>query len=225
LHLIQCSISQKQQIMQIAIIGTGNIGSALAKKWSAAGHQIFLGVRDTNNFKGKDLLTEKNISVHPIREAVEKAEVILIATPPQVTPDITKAMGDVTGKVIIDTMNSLRTKPEGYNDTFGALKDLCKNAEVVKCFNSTGFENILNPVYALTKPVPHNVVLDMFVAGSSQKGKQIATQLSADAGFENCYDFGGDDKAALLEQFAFCWINLAIMQGQGRNIAFKVIKR
>jgi len=211
--------------MQIAIIGTGNIGSALARKWSAAGHHIFLGVRDTNNFKGKDLLNEKNISVHSIAEAVEKAEAILIAAPPQVTPDIAKAMGDVTGKVIIDAMNSLRTKPEGYKDTFDALKDLCKNAEVVKCFNSTGFENILTPVYALTKPVTHNVVLDMFIAGSSQKGKQIATQLSADAGFENCYDFGGDDKAALLEQFAFCWINLAIMQGQGRNIAFKIIKR
>ena len=215
----------KTKTMQIAIIGTGNIGSALAKKWSAAGHHIFLGVRDTNNFKGKDLLNEKNISVHSITEAVERAQVILIAAPPQVTSDIAKAMGNVSGKVIIDTMNALRTKPEGYPDTFSALKDLCKNAEVVKCFNCTGFENILNPVYALTNPVAHNVVLDMFAAGSSEKGKQIATQLSTDAGFENCYDFGGDDKVALLEQFAFCWINLAIMQGQGRNIALKIIKR
>jgi predicted dinucleotide-binding enzyme len=211
--------------MQIAIIGTGNIGSALAKKWSAAGHNIFLGVRDTGNFKGKDLLSEPNISVHSIREAVEKAEVILIAVLPQATADVVKAMGDVTGKIIIDTMNSLRTKPEGYNDTFSALKDLCKNAEVVKCFNSTGFENMQNPVYSLANPVAHNVVLDMFVAGTSAKGKQVATQLSSDAGFENCYDFGGDDKVDLLEQFAFCWINLAIMQGQGRNMAFKVIKR
>ena len=207
--------------MQIAIIGTGNIGSALTQKWSAAGHHIFLGVRDVNNFKGKELLNEKNVSVHSIGKAVAKAEVILIAVPPPATTDIAKAMGDVSGKIIIDAMNALRTKPEGYNDTFEALKDMCKNAEVVKCFNSTGFENILNPVYNLGQPV----TLDMFVAGSSTKGKQAATQLSLDAGFENCYDFGGDDKVALLEQFAFCWINLAIMQGQGRNMAFKVIKR
>ena len=211
--------------MQIAIIGTGNIGSTLAKKWSAKGHHIFLGVRDTANFKGKDLLQEKNISVHSIAEAVEKAEVVLIAAVPQATADIANAMGNVKGKVIIDAMNSLRIKPEGYNNTFDALKDLCKEAEVVKCFNTTGFENMLNPVYTQTQPLTHDIVLDMFAAGTSVKGKQIATQLSLDAGFANCYDFGGDDKAALLEQFAFCWINLAMMQGQGRNIAFKLIKR
>jgi predicted dinucleotide-binding enzyme len=211
--------------MQIAIIGTGNIGSALVRKWSAAGHHIFLGVRDTGNFKGKDLLNEKNVRAYPIREAVEKAEVILIAVPSIATADIAKALGNVKGKVIIDAMNSLRAGPEGYKDTFEALKDLCKDAEIVKCFNITGFENIQNPVYHLANPIPHDVVLDMFVAGSSAKGKQVATQLSLDAGFANCYDFGGDDKVPLIEQFAFCWINLAIMQGQGRNIGFKLIKR
>ena len=211
--------------MKIAIIGTGNIGGALAKKWSAKGHEIFLGVRDTDNFKGKFLLSLPGVSVHSIRNAVEQAEVILIAVLPQATADIANAMGDVSGKIIIDTMNSLRTKPEGYNDTFEALKALCKNAAVVKCFNSTGFENIENPVYNLATPTGHQVVPDMFVAGSDAKAKQVATQLSNDAGFENCYDFGGDDKVALLEQFAFCWINLAIMQGQGRNMVFKVIKR
>ena len=211
--------------MKIAVIGTGNIGSTLAKKWSAKGHEIFLGVRDINNFKGKGLLSIPNISVQSIRNAVEQAEVILIAVVPPATADIANAMGDVSGKIIIDTMNSLRTKPEGYNDTFDALKALCKNTSVVKCFNSTGFENIENPVYNLVTPVPHHIGLDMFVAGSDAKAKQVATQLSYDAGFENCYDFGGDDKVVLLEQFAFCWINLAIMQGQGRNIAFKVIKR
>jgi len=44
-------------------------------------------------------------------------------------------------------------------------------------------------------------------------------------GFEQCYDFGGDDRFELIEQFAFSWINLAVMQGQGRNIAFKILKR
>ena len=55
--------------------------------------------------------------------------------------------------------------------------------------------------------------------------KQIASQLSKEAGFSECYDFGGDDKVELLEQFAFSWINLAIIQKHGRNIAFKVLKR
>ncbi|MDZ7650629.1 MAG: hypothetical protein U5K54_27755 [Cytophagales bacterium] len=45
-----------------------------------------------------------------------------------------------------------------------------------------------------------------------------------DAGFAECYSIGGNDKFELIEQFAFFWINLAMMQGQGRDIAFKIIE-
>ena len=75
-----------------------------------------------------------------------------------------------------------------------------------------------NPIYA-------GEGVDMFVAGNSQKGKEIAKKLALDAGFATCWDFGGDDKAQLLEYFGLSWINLAIMQGNGRNTAFKVVKR
>jgi hypothetical protein len=53
----------------------------------------------------------------------------------------------------------------------------------------------------------------------------VAEQLAKDLGFENVYNFGGSDKFQLLEQFAQSWINLAIMQGYGRSIAFKILKR
>ena len=205
--------------MNIAVIGTGNVGGALAKSWAKAGHKIFLGVNDTANFKGKSLLDLHNVSAHSIADAVKKAEVVLIAAVPQATADIVKAMGNVTNKVIIDAMNSVRVKPEGYSNTFEALIALASDAEVVKCFNTTGFENMANPVY------PNDLHIDMYMAGDSKIGKEITAHLAKDAGFENCYDFGNNDKVALLEQFALVWINLAIMQGQGRNIAFKIVKR
>lgn len=205
--------------MNIAIIGTGNIGTALGKSWAKAGHKIFLGVRDAENFKGKALLELPNVSVHPIADAVKNAEVILIAAVPQATADIVAAMGNVKNKIIIDAMNSVRVKPDGYNNTFEALAAMAPDAEVVKCFNTTGFENMANPVY------PDGTRIDMFMAGDSKIGKEITQQLAKDLGFENCYDLGGNDKVALLEQFALVWINLAIMQGQGRGIAFKLLKR
>lgn len=202
--------------MVIAVIGTGNVGSALAKNWANAGHTIILGVRNTMEFKGKDLLNVTGISAVLISEAAKNAEVILVAATPDSTLEIIKSMGDVSGKVIIDAMNSIRSKPEGFANTFEAFSKLVNGAEIVKCFNSTGFENMSNPK-------KYSSGIDMFVAGNSKRGKEIAVQLSKDAGFENCYDFGGNDKASLLEQFALCWINLAIMQGHGREIAFKVV--
>lgn len=204
--------------MHIAIIGTGNVGGALAGRWAKAGHTIHLGVRMPDNFKGVELLQLPNVTAHPIAEAVASSEVILIAVSPPAVFSVAEQMGNVTDKIIIDAMNSVRSGPDPYPNTFEALKVLAKNAHIVKCFNTTGYENMANPVYG-------NTALDMFMAGSYEKGKQAARGLALDAGFAECYDFGGDDKVALLEQFALCWINLAIMQGEGRNIGFKVLRR
>lgn len=204
--------------MKIAIIGTGNVGSALAKGFAKAGHQVMLGVRNKNEFKGSGLAGEKNISVHTISDAVSSSDVILIAAVPQAVKDIATQLGDVGNKVIIDAMNSVRVKPEPFNNTTEALLQLTNCKDIVKCFNTTGAEN-------MTKPIYHSKGIDMFYAGDSDKAKKVAEKLTKDIGFENVYNFGGSDKFNLLEQFALSWINLAMMQGYGRDIAFKVLKR
>jgi predicted dinucleotide-binding enzyme len=205
--------------MKIAIIGTGNVGGALATQWAKAGHEILLGTRDTANFEDKHLLQNVHTSLHTIAESAGKSDVILIAAVPQASQSIAEQIKEgAKGKVIIDAMNSLRTKPEGFNNSFDALKHYLPESEIVKCFNTTGFENMANPIY-------NGEGIDMFVAGTSKVGKETATRLALDAGFATCWDFGGDDKAQLLEHFGMSWINLAIMQGHGRGMAFKVIKR
>lgn len=153
--------------MKIAIIGSGDVGSALAEKWSAAGHAVVFGTREPSNFKGKAAAQRSSIAVKTIAAA------ILANTP---------------------------------------------SREVVKCFNTTGFNNMQNTVYG-------NERIDMFMAGDSESAKERVRQLALDAGFAECYDVGGNDKFELMEQFAFFWINLAMMQGQGRDIGFKLLKR
>lgn len=203
--------------MKIAIIGTGNVGGALAAAWTKAGHQILLGVRDQSNFKGMELLANPGTVALGIKEAAAEAEVILVATPPQFAEDLAPAFGDVRGKVIIDATNAVRTRPDNYPTAYHAFAALT-GAEVVKCFNTTGYENMLDPVYGGQR-------IEVFMAGDSDTAKQTARQLALDAGFGDCLDFGKSDKVLLLEQFALSWINLAIMQGHGRNIAFKLVRR
>ncbi len=205
--------------MKIAIIGTGNVGSTLAKRFAENGHQIFLGVRNATDFKGLQLLTGlKNCSVHTIEDAVEAADIVVIAVPAQFATEVARSLGDVSNKVIIDTMNSALIKPEGFTNTTDAILANCNTTDVVKCFNTTGFENLADPFY-------NGHGIDMFTAGSSTKGVTIATQLAKQIGFENVYHFGNNDKFLLIEQMAMCWINLAIMQKHGRGMAFKIIKR
>lgn len=205
--------------MNIAIIGTGNVGGALATKWAIKGHNIALGVKDIHQFKGKALLKNPNTTVHSIKKAVEVSEVVLVATPAPAAVDVTKSLCDTTGKIIIDAMNIVMGRgPAGFTNTADAILSNTNTKDVVKCFNTTGYNNMENPKYG-------NLSIDMFVCGDSPLGKELAMQLAADAGFESCYDVGGNDKFELMEQFAFFWINLAMSQGMGREIGFKVLKR
>jgi 8-hydroxy-5-deazaflavin:NADPH oxidoreductase len=204
--------------MKICIIGSGNVGSALAAGFKKAGHEVTFGVRDINAFKGKANAEAHQIGVALQADAVKNAEVIVLATPAQLAHEVAASLGDVADKIIIDTMNAVFAKPAHYSNASDAILDNCNCKDVVKCFNSTGAENMANPVY-------HGEGIDMFMAGDSVKGKQIASQLAKDIGFAEVYDCGGNDKFSLLEQMAMAWINLAIMQKQGRDIAFKLIKR
>ena len=205
--------------MKIAIIGTGNVGGALATKWAQAGHQLLLGVQNTAQFKGKELLSNANTSVYSVSEAVKLSEIILIATPATAAVEVAQSLGDTTGKIIIDAMNIVMGRgPQGFTNTADAILANTATRDVVKCFNTTGFNNMQNTQYGA-------VAIDAFMAGSSTSAKTIVRQLALDAGFAECYDVGGNDKFQLMEQFAFFWINLAMMQGQGRDIAFKLLKR
>lgn len=205
--------------MKIAIIGTGNVGGALATKWAQAGHEILLGVRDTGKFKGMELLGNPRTTAVQVTEAVAAAEAVLIATPAKMAVEVARSLGDTTGKVIIDAMNIvMRQGPEGFTNTADAILANTATRDVVKCFNTTGFNNMQDTHYG-------DQVLDMFVAGDSERGKTVATQLAKDAGFAECYDIGGNDRFELMEQFAWFWINLAMFRGQGREIGFKLLKR
>jgi predicted dinucleotide-binding enzyme len=88
----------------------------------------------------------------------------------------------------------------------------------VKCFNTTGFNNMENPQYG-------DQLLDMFMAGGSDESKAVVRQLAIEAGFATCYDVGGPEQYGLMEQFALFWINLAMFRGQGRDIGFKLLRR
>jgi len=203
--------------MKIAIVGAGKVGSALAQKWAFNGHEIYLGLREPSDPKNQIWDKKRRIFKHTVSEAVGMAEVVLIALPiPQVVETI-KGLGDLSAKVVIDATNAVFAKPQPYQHTVEALLKI-NNTLAVKCFNSTGYENMIDTRYG-------DYAADMFMAGDDAKSKEVVSQLAKDAGFEACYDFGGADKVPLLEQFALAWINLAMMQKQGRDFAFKILNR
>jgi 8-hydroxy-5-deazaflavin:NADPH oxidoreductase len=203
--------------MKIAIIGSGNVGGTLAKRFSEINHEIFLGVRDVNHPKVQELISD-NIRAHSIGEAVSNSEIVIMAVNSSAAKEVASQLGDVSGKIIIDVCNTLGADVTPYKTTAEGFLNWTNCKEVVKCFNTTGANNMADPVY-------NGVPIDAFVVGDSQKGKELATKLAKEIGFGEVYDLGGNDKFALQEQIAVLWINLAMKQGYGRSIAFKILKR
>jgi len=180
--------------MKIAVIGTGKVGSTLAIAFKKAGHEVVFGVRDpSGNFSGKEVATAAGIQWHSIPDAAAQADVLVLSVPAQTAHEVAAQLGNVAGKVIIDSMNAIGQKPAGYPNTAAAILANCNATDLAKCFNSTGFENMANPVY-------HGEKIDMFVAGNSEKAIATATTLAKDISFGEVYNFGGIDKFEVLRR-------------------------
>ena len=76
----------------------------------------------------------------------------------------------------------------------------------------------------MADPDFNGVAATMFYCGDDANAKATAAQLAQDLGFDPV-DAGNLQQARLLEPLALLWIRLAYLQGMGRDIAFKLMKR
>jgi predicted dinucleotide-binding enzyme len=184
--------------VRIAIIGSGNVGTALAKSLLHAGHEVTFGVRDPDPAKPNEA---------SIAQASAGAEVVILAIPFEAAAQTVHAAAGFAGKILIDASNPLGMVEGGLGLTMGfetsgaeRIAELAPRARVFKSFNQTGFENMADPGAYAARPV-------MFVAGDEPDGKAKVLSLVADVGFEPV-DAGGLRASRLLEPFGMLWIEL-----------------
>ena len=104
----------------ISIIGAGNVGAALGKGWARAGHNIRYGV--TNPVDPKYIATSRTAggaAVLSVKEAVDGADVIVLAVPWAAVSDALAACGDLENKIIIDATNPLEFGADGLELAIG----------------------------------------------------------------------------------------------------------
>ena len=207
--------------MKIGIIGSGNVGGTLGKRWAHNGHQIVFSSRHPQSEEMKKLVAEAgaNASAATIAETVKTNDLLLLATPWPATQDALKNAGNLAGKVLIDATNPLLPGLAGLEigtTTSGAeqVANWAPGARVVKAFNTVGFNIMENPNFE-GQPV-------LFYCGDDADAKQTVHQLISDLGFDT-QDAGPLKQARLLEPFAMLWVSLAIKNG--REFAFQLLKR
>lgn len=204
--------------MNIGIIGSGNVGSALGQRWAEKGHAILFGARDLNSDKAKAALANiRGARFGSIRDAAAFGEAILMAVPGAAALDAVRACGSLRGKAVMDACNWFGERPAGVTRSLAeAMAEAAPGARVVKAFNTTGANNMLNPRYGAQNA-------DMFICGDDADAKALVAKLARDIGFD-VVDAGPLSAALLLESLAQLWVHLA-RSGAGRDIAWKLLKR
>jgi predicted dinucleotide-binding enzyme len=215
---------RKDRNMKIAIIGTGNVGSALARGLKETSHRVVLGARDSSNKATQDLAADAGAELAPPAEAAKSAELVVLALPWPVAEAAVKTLGDLSGKIVIDCMNPLGLIGGVLGLTLGhstsggeVVAGWLPGAHVVKTLNQVGAEIMAN-----NAGMPHRPV--MFMAGNDTQAKASVATVLTDLGFEPL-DAGDITKSRLLEPFGMVWINQALIRGKGRNWAFAAVER
>lgn len=202
--------------MRIAVIGAGNVGGTLGGRWTAAGHDVVYGVRDPS-----DASVSQLPQVATVQDAVDGADVVLIALPWSATQPVTSAL-QVGDAIVIDATNPLSpnagalvTDPSKSGAEL--VREWLGGGRVVKAFNTTGAGNMANPDYGSQSPI-------MPVASDDDDAKAVVISLANEIGFEGI-DAGPLAAASDLEHLALLWIRLAYVLGNGPNIALTLMRR
>jgi hypothetical protein len=208
--------------MKIGIIGAGDVGGTLGKRWRQKKHEIMFGVRNLQSLNVQNLIqADQNLKFGNIREAVAFGDVIVFAIPWTSVEETILSAGNLSGKILIDPTNPLTPDLKGLalDDTSAAEKiaNLANTAKVVKAFNTIGAKTINNLIFDSYRA-------DLFICGDDTRAKRVVEDLATDIGFD-VVDVGPLVNARMLEHLALLWIELALRQQFGPNIAFKLLRR
>ena len=210
--------------MNIAFIGIGQVGAALADNLAKAGHRIFVAARDLQSDTVKKALAlNSTFSALPPKDALAKAEIVFLATPYQANAEALAGL-HLSGKILVDCTNpvgaglthGLQSRTSGSEE----LQRLAPSAKVVKAFSIYGFENFQNssyPGYGKLKPA-------MLIVGDDAGSKHVVGQLAGQLGWRPV-DAGPLAAALHLEHMTLLWIKMARFMGKGAGFVWAMLER
>lgn len=170
--------------MDIGIIGSGNIGSTLARHLTALGHQVLIA-----NSRGPASLTavaaETGATAATVEQAARAQGVVIIAVPETAVPQLPRDILAATSAVVVDTGNYYPARDGRIAEIDGGLTDSewvarVLGVPVVKAFNNIGAGSLA------TRGVPAGTPgrTCLSVAGDDPRAKKLVLGLIDAIGFD-----------------------------------------
>jgi 8-hydroxy-5-deazaflavin:NADPH oxidoreductase len=183
-----------------AIIGSGNIGSAVARQFARSGLSVAVATA-----KGPaavaPLVAELGSTVvaAELSEAL-RADVVVLAVPFEAVKGLVEQVDDWGGRIIVDATNAIDYTDFSPADLGGRpssdlVEEWAVNARVVKAFGHTWAK-----VLARDPGDGHGGRRVLFVSGNHPDANDAVAELIARMGFKPI-DLGRNDQGGLLQQF------------------------
>ena len=169
-----------------AFIGSGNIGSTVARLAVDAGHDVVM-----SNSRGPETLAGLVAELGPraraatSAEAAQAGDVVVVTIPLKAYRDV--PADELVGKVVLDTMNyyperdgRIAELDDESTTTSELLQGHLPESKVVKVFNNTFFEHLA----ALGRPSGDPARSALAIAGDDAAAKQVVTGLLDAIGYD-----------------------------------------
>lgn len=183
--------------MKIGIIGAGQIGGTLARRFSALGHKVMVA-----NSRGpetlKELAAETGAMAVPVRDAVRDADLVVVTIPEKNIPSLPKGLFAESNAelVVVDTGNYYPRQRDGRIAAIEAGLPESRWVEqqlgrpVIKAFNNIYARHLLER--GRSRGSTGRVALP--VAGDDAKAKAVVLRLVDELGFDGV-DAGSLDES------------------------------
>jgi predicted dinucleotide-binding enzyme len=209
--------------MRVGIIGAGNMGSAFARRLSAAGHDVVIASSDIEDARKVATSTGSSVRAVPQEQLAENAEVVIAATPFPNQVDALRASGKLDGKPVIEISNPVTEDMSGLaiGHTTSAAEEVAKalpGAKVVKAFNT-----VFAQVLGWRSGSAGAAKVQVFYAGDDDGAKRTIRSLIESMEFEPV-DAGPLSNARQLEPLGMLNIYLGYVAKLGTDIALAVRK-
>jgi predicted dinucleotide-binding enzyme len=209
----------KEFLVKVAIIGAGNVGTALAGAAVRAGHDVAITAQSAESARKSALQTGAR-AVSDTREVTRDAELVILAIPYAAIDGVLADVGDaLAGKIVVDVTNpvapDLASRLTEGTSAAAEIAAQIPTAHVFKAFNTLFASRMADPKVDGT-------TVDGFVAGPDGDAKQQLIDFIASLGFRPI-DAGPLPLAAALEDLALLNIGLNARQGWAWQSGWKLV--